>query len=69
MIKRRNGNIVTALCTSSAMIAFAFYERHATAAPVPEIAFYLAAAAICLLPVLYALVRHKSCRNKMLKIR
>jgi len=38
-------------------MAFARYETST---------FYLAAAVICLLPVVYALFRHKSCRNKTL---
>jgi hypothetical protein len=60
---RINANIVIASCTSCALIAFAFYERYQASNPVPEVAFYGAAAIICLLPVLYALLRHKICRN------
>jgi hypothetical protein len=64
MIKRLNANIIIALCTSCALIAFAFYQRHEASGTVPAVAFYVAAAVICLLPVLYALLRRKSCRNK-----
>jgi len=57
MLKKLKTNTIIAICTAGAMIALAFYERHGGPNPVPEIAFYGAAAAICLLPVLYALVR------------
>jgi hypothetical protein len=57
MLKRINANIITALCTSCAMIAFAFYERHGASGSVPEVAFWAAAAGISLLPVLFCLVR------------
>jgi hypothetical protein len=60
MLKRLNGNIITALCTACAMIAFAFYERYKTSVAVPTVAFYGAAAVICLLPVLYARLRRKA---------
>jgi hypothetical protein len=63
MFKKLNSNIIIALCTSCALIAFAFYERHGASGSVPAVAFYGAAAVICLLPVLYGLLRHKTCRN------
>ena len=63
MIKRLNPNIIIAFCTSCALIAFAFYERYKTLDTVPQVAFYGAAAVICLLPVLYGLLRHKNCRK------
>jgi membrane protein YdbS with pleckstrin-like domain len=65
MLKRLNANIIIALCASCGIIAFAFYERYAAANRVPAVAFYVAAAVICLLPVFHALLRHKSCKNKM----
>ena len=65
MLKRLNVNIIIAVSTCCAMIAFAFYERYEASGTVPEVAFYGAAAAICLLPVLYALLRLKVCRNKI----
>lgn len=62
MFKKFNSTIVIALCTSGALIAFAFDQRRlAPAVTVPEVAFYIAAAVICLLPVFAALVRHKTC--------
>ena len=64
MLKKLNATIIIALCTGAAVIAFAFYQRYTASVRVPEAAFYLAAAVICLLPVLYALLRHKTCRNK-----
>ena len=51
MLKRLNSNIITALCTGCALIAFAFLRSYVT---VPAVAFYIAAAAICLLPVVLA---------------
>jgi len=61
MLKRLNSNIITALCTGCALIAFAFYQAYIT---VPATAFYVAAAIICLLPVVYAPACRKACRNK-----
>lgn len=63
MLKKLDSTIIVALCTSAALIAFAFGERYETSVTVPAFAFYLAATVICLLPVLYASLRHKSCRN------
>jgi hypothetical protein len=68
MLKRLNANIIIALCTSCAIIAFAFYERYEASGTVPAVAFYGAAAVICLRPVLYALLCHKTCQNKMRNI-
>jgi uncharacterized membrane protein YqjE len=61
MFKKFNSTIIIALCTAAALIAFAFDQRYKTSVIIPEVAFYLAAAVICLLPVLYALLRRKSC--------
>jgi hypothetical protein len=64
MFKKRNSTIVIALFTSAALIALAFYQRYEGPIPVPADAFYAAAAIICLLPVFFPRLRHKSCRNK-----
>jgi hypothetical protein len=64
MLKRLDSNIIIALCTSCAIIAFAFYERHGASVNVPVVAFYIAAAIICLLPVLYALLRRKPAETR-----
>jgi uncharacterized membrane protein YqjE len=64
VLKRLNGNIIIALCTTCAIIAFAFDQRYEAAITVPAVAFYVAAAIICLLPVFYALFRRKTCRNR-----
>lgn len=64
MSKRFDGTILIALCTSAAMMAFAFYQRYATPATVPEVAFYIAAAIICVLP--HTLVRQRTCRKNRL---
>lgn len=58
MLKKLNAKIIIALCTSSALVAFAFDQRHEASVTVPAVAFYFAAAVICLLPVLYAVLRH-----------
>lgn len=64
MLKKLNANIIVALCASCAMIAFTFYQRYTASVRVTEAPFYLAAAVICLPRVFYALLRHKTCRNK-----
>jgi hypothetical protein len=61
MLQKLDANIVVALCTSCAIIAFAFYERCATSDIVPAVVFYVAAAVICLL---YPLLRRKVCSDK-----
>jgi hypothetical protein len=66
MLKRLNSNIVTALCTGGAMIAFAFYQSHIT---VPAVAFYIAAATICLLPVVFAPACRKASRTNASNVR
>jgi hypothetical protein len=60
VLKRFNSNIITALCTGGAMIAFAFYQSHVT---VPAVAFYVAAATICLLPAVFAPACRRACRT------
>ena len=68
MLKKLNANIIVALCASCAIIAFAFYERYTASRIAPAVAFYIAAAVICLLSVFNALLRHKVCRNKVRNI-
>jgi len=36
MFKKLNSNIIIALCTSGAMIAFAFYQRYVPSGTVPR---------------------------------
>ena len=60
MLKRFNSNIITALCTACAIIAFAVYRTHFSA---PAVVFYVAAATICLLPVVFAPACRRACRN------
>jgi hypothetical protein len=64
MFKKPNSTIIIGLCTAVALIAFAFNQRYGIALRAPASAFYIAAAVICLLPVLYGLIRHKACQNK-----
>jgi hypothetical protein len=61
MFKKFNSTIIIALCTAAALVAFAFDQRYEASITIPEVGFYLAAAAICLLPVFYILLRRKSC--------
>ena len=63
MLKKLNSTIIIALCTSAALIAFAFDQRHEASVTVAAVAFYVAATVICLLPVLYASLRRKTCRK------
>jgi len=56
--------VAIALCTSAALIAFAFNQRHEASFTVPAVAFYVAAAIICLGSEFYGRLRSKSCRNK-----
>lgn len=51
MLKGLNSTIIIALCTSAALIAFAFDQRYRASVTMPDVAFYVAAAIICLLPV------------------
>jgi len=67
MLKRLNANIIIAFCTSCALIAFAFYERYEGPIQVRATTFYMAAAVICLLPVVYGLLRCKTCRAQIPK--
>jgi hypothetical protein len=57
MFKR--SNIIVALCTACALIAFAFYQRYEGPVAVSETEFFVAAAVICLAPVVYAFLRGK----------
>ena len=63
MFDKRQKELFIALITSGALIAFAFYQRSRTV-PVSAVGFFVAAAAICLFPVLYPMVRHQGCDQK-----
>jgi hypothetical protein len=58
-----NVNFIIALFTGCALIAFAFCQRYGISGIPSETALFCAAAGICLLPVFYGLLRHKTCRN------
>lgn len=62
MLVKRRMHIVVALSTSCALIAFAVYQRHHPVA-IPPVVFFVAAAIISLLDVVYGILRHKSCRS------
>ena len=68
MLKQFNSNVIIALFTACAMIAFAFYERYEPSGDKHVVVSYIVAALICLFPVLYAIVRHRTRRNKTPKI-
>lgn len=61
MIKPFNSTTVIALCAGVTLIGFAFDQRGEHHVNLPAVAYYIAAAVICLLPVFAALVRHKTC--------
>jgi hypothetical protein len=66
MFKRLNSLVITALFTSAALVAFAFYQRQGAMEGVSPVAFYVAAAIICVMPSLYGFLRHRGrCQNKM----
>jgi hypothetical protein len=60
--------IAIALCTSAALIAFALNQRQEASVTVPAVAFYVAAAIICLGSEFYVRLRSKNCRNKTPKL-
>ena len=64
MFKKLNSTIVIGLCTGAALIAFAFSQRYGVAFKVSDSALFIAAAVICLLPVVHGLLRRKACQNK-----
>jgi hypothetical protein len=67
MRKKLNSTIILimlALGTGAALIAFAFNQRHGSPVTVPAVAFYAAAAIICLGSEFYARLRRRNCRNK-----
>lgn len=64
MFDKLNPIVIVAFFTSVALIAFAFYQRHGASVPISAVRLYVAAAIICLSPVVYARVFRKTCRNK-----
>jgi hypothetical protein len=61
MFKRLNSTLIIAMFTGSALIAFAFFESHIK---VSATTLDVAAAIICVAPVLFAPAWRKACRNK-----
>ena len=64
MHKKSTRIIVIALCTSAALIGFSLYQSRAGSVPVPAVAFYTAAALICVLPAAYHLLVCKRRRSR-----
>jgi hypothetical protein len=60
MLKKSAQTIVIALCTSAALIGFAFFQRYGGGIRVSETTMYAAAAIICVSPVIYRLLRCQS---------
>jgi hypothetical protein len=48
---------------STTIVGFAFYQRYEAQSKLPEIYFYLTAAAICLCPVVFSLFRRRECKS------
>lgn len=63
MIGKRNDNYLIAFCTACAMVGFALYEQYGGRVAVTSTGFFIAAAVICLLPVVYGLLRGKGYRG------
>ncbi len=57
MLKKSIPTIIIALCTSAALIGFAFVQRYGEETHVSEAMLYVAAAIICVSPVIYRLLR------------
>jgi hypothetical protein len=62
MFEKPRTQLIVAVCTTCALIAFTVRLHHSV--PVPAMAFYLSAALICVLGEVYARSRHKACRTK-----
>ncbi|MBV9182105.1 MAG: hypothetical protein JO356_12415 [Acidobacteria bacterium] len=60
---KRHTPLVVALCTSCALVAFTFYQHHHVVT-IPKVAFYAAAAMICVIGELVGWLRRESCRSK-----
>lgn len=64
MFNRHTILISIALCTAGALMGFAYYQRYVGPVPVPAVAFYGAAAVICLLSSRGNLPWRESCLNQ-----
>ncbi len=66
MFDKRRIQLIIAVCTSCALIAFSVYRKHHSV-PIPGIAFYITAALICVAGEVYGRLRHNACRTKWLR--
>jgi len=64
MHKRSIQTIVIALCTSTALVGLAFFQRYGSGVRVSQTTLYFAAAIICISPVIYRLLRCHSRLNR-----
>ncbi len=58
MFHKSRSQIIVALGTSCALLAFAVYKRHGEL-PLSTTAFFIAAATICIAPAVYGFLRHR----------
>lgn len=54
--------MVLTTATSTTIVAFAFYQRYEAQTKLPEIYFFLTAAAICVCPVVFSVIRRRECK-------
>jgi hypothetical protein len=64
MPKSNYAEMVITSVASCGIIALAYYERYAAPEKLPAVVFFLVAAAICLLPVAFACLRHNACGQR-----
>lgn len=64
MLKKSTQTILIALYTSAALIGLAFYKHSGSPVNLSSDQLFVVAAIIILLPVVYAPLRCKTCRNK-----
>jgi hypothetical protein len=65
--KTNSAELIITSIASCGFIALAYYERTTTSYKLPPVYFFLAAAGICLLSVIHALYRHRSCGQRTCK--
>ncbi|WP_058186643.1 hypothetical protein [Terracidiphilus gabretensis] len=64
MLNKSTQNIVFALFASAALVGLAFYQRYGSPIHISEATFFIFAALICVSPVVYRVLRCRSCGNK-----
>jgi len=64
MSRKFNSNLIVALCTALAVIAFALDQRHTHFIPLSVTQLFIAAAVICVVPAFYKALRCRMNRHK-----